>query len=87
MSAPPGWLSQMMGGGEAPGPEQEAAARRFEQAVADNGVREREALLRWQALFCTCLPYYTRPDLQTPPGHAACLVHGQFMLAHDGRVL
>jgi hypothetical protein len=67
--------------------EQQAAVRAFEQAVDANGVREREVLLAWTALFCTCVPYFTRPDLQTPPGHAACLVHGQFMIAHDGRVL
>jgi hypothetical protein len=48
---------------------------------------EREAMLAWSPIFCTCTPGYTRVDTETPPGHASCLVHGAFMITYDGRVL
>ena len=66
---------------------EQAQIEAFERAQRDLGVTEREICVRNAWLFCTCRPAFARVSQETPPGHAGCLVHGQFMITHDGRVL
>ena len=70
-----------------PDPAQAEAIEAYTQARAQLEVTEREILRRWEAVYCTCPPRRTRIDLNNPPGLSACLIHGQYMLAPDGRVL
>jgi len=70
-----------------PTPEQRAAIKAYEDAVRDHEVFEREVLLSWAAVFCTCLTSYAPVSYTQDPGYAQCLVHGRFLLTHDGRVL
>jgi hypothetical protein len=71
----------------APGDSRRAAIREFEQAMADYETEQREIFLRWQAIMCTCLTVRRRATVTTAPGNADCLIHGHYMVTHDGRVL
>jgi hypothetical protein len=74
-----------------PGPGQlgsrRAAMREFEQAMAVYETEQREMFLRWQAIMCTCLTSRRRATITTAPGNADCLIHGHYLVTHDGRVL
>lgn len=59
----------------------------YKQAVREYGVWEREQTLAWTPVFCTCARWRVPVSSDTPPGHAMCLVHGAFMITHDGRVI
>jgi hypothetical protein len=74
-----------------PTPEQieqmQQQARKFALAEADAEAAHRARMWRFAAIICTCKPRYIRCDQETPPGHANCLLHGQFMITYDGKIL
>lgn len=78
---PPGMAAQLgIGSPEQEPPPGYAAYR---EAMRDTEIAERERVLRWAMIYCTC----PRSYLAGPPGQAECLVHGGFMATYDGRVL
>ena len=70
-----------------PSEEARKAAEAYREALTQAEIRDRETLLVWAFIMCTCTPAYIRVDLQTPPGYSACLVHGQHLMTKDGRWL
>ena len=59
----------------------------YRQLSRDVPVSERQVMLDWSPLFCTCRPRLALVTADIPPGHAHCLVHGAYMVTWDGRVL
>lgn len=87
MTQPDDMLSAMFGQRQPMPPDQLAAIKAYQAAVSANEIREREIAVANSWLFCTCRNAFTRVDVQTPPNHATCLIHGAFMVTRDGRVL
>lgn len=86
-------LENLLGRPPTPG-EQAERERMIEFAKAEATLQEtqRQQILAWQAIFCTCsLHTAKRPSPFTwRPGKApgqGCQVHGHFMITPDGRVL
>lgn len=84
-------LENLFGPPEPPDPD--TAARLLDLAKREARLQEsqREQILHWQAIFCTC-PAYGRkrsPFTWTPgkPPGRDCEVHGHFMITPQGRVL
>jgi hypothetical protein len=87
MSQPDDMLAAMFGQRGKASPEQEKAIAAYRDLLTWWEIREREIAIANSWLFCTCRPGWARVDAVTPPSHAACLIHGAYMITKDGRVL
>lgn len=73
-------------------PDVQAAVQAAQQAheyAHELEIEQRETLLRYAWLFCTCRPWPSRADgkLDTTPPQSGCAVHGSVMVTMGGRVL
>ena len=68
---------------EPPAPPQPGLAEQVERLQQESiamEIEHRRAMLAWAPVFCTCVPGWVRVDVETPPGHARCLIHGQLVI-------
>jgi hypothetical protein len=75
-------IAAQLGLGGPAQPESDAVTA-YRQAMRDTEIAERELVLAWSMIYCTCPRRY----LPGPPEQAQCLVHGGFMTTYDGRTL
>jgi hypothetical protein len=64
--------------------EQLAAAQRLQEQAIEREFEHRTRLFRFGALFCACRPW---PDGSPMPPQQKCILHSQFLIGLDGRVL
>lgn len=68
-----------------PNPEFIKAMEAFQGKITAYEVECRLGLQRWQAILCTCRPYYDHAGDQSAP-QSGCRVHQQFLITAEGQV-
>lgn len=67
--------------------EQIAQIEAFEQAMTVFHIEQRESVIRFAMVFCSCRKPCGCGKPHNDPPQVGCVVHGSFMLLPDGRVL
>lgn len=78
-------------GFEPPTPEVIEQMRRVREAEEAAYIAQREDIMAWPMIFCTCSEGWLisplGPGRAGQPPQVGCLVHGTVMVTRDGRVL